>query len=118
MLRLWALLAVWASSVLLGVRADGTFCWDQIPAANWYRLYWAEIAFVDDPTTIPVDPIPTAPTWRSCDRMEFSSANCAAGTCCVFVVDRPGDLVYYFATAVDTNPPARESLVPPMEPCP
>lgn len=120
---LWALRAVWASCLLLGCStalADGTFCWRELPQATSYRLYWATVAYVDDPLSLdPADVQAAPPAWRTCDYMEFTRDNCAAGTCCVFVVDRPGTLVYYFATAHDSGTPPRASLPPvPSEPCP
>src|SRR3972149_2281226 len=97
-----------ASSIMLGllvaatpVLADGTFCWDEMPGVATYRLYSTEVV-----TGVP-------PSWSVCDIQSFTAVDiCSGGTCCTFVVDRPGDLVYYFVTYDGSDNGGHAPIVP------
>lgn len=79
-----------------GVQASPMFCWDEVPDADYYWIYWTE-------------------DLSDCWQRTQIFTTCLDGECCVTWADPPGTLVFYSVTADHDYAP--ESGDAP-EPCP
>jgi hypothetical protein len=81
--------------------SGGTFCWDAVPEAVAYRVYSAT-------------PSPPGAPWHCHATVEA----CASTICCAYIVDAPGDLVFYIVTAVAADGRESDGGHGLKEPCP
>ena len=115
---LWAVLALWAPSLLLGSNVE----WSPVPGATEYRLYSALLTYVEvgvcDPDTGEcwIEDQTSPPTWTSCDVQVFPATLCTASLCQATMTD-PVYSAFSFMTARNADPGSESEGIT-ILPCP